>query len=282
MARWLLIGLVLLAAAVTGCRPAAAPSAADGPPQRILSLFPSWTEVLCALGLGDRLVGRSRHCDHPPEVTRLPVVGEGFGGSLEAILRLRPDLVVVYDRDLADRIRRLDLRALSVQAESLDEVFAAYETIARAAGVPGRGRALADRVRGEIAEASRLAAGAPRPRVLFCVDGKSGHVVGPRNFVHELLLAVGADNVAADAAGPFPVYSLEAALRKDPELILDGSGTNGAAAVPGARTFIEGLRTTTAGRRGRIVPVSEAVVTRSGPRLGEAARLLARIIHEAP
>jgi iron complex transport system substrate-binding protein len=274
--------LVLLALLVVpGCEPGA-PPASNGPPQRIVSLFPSWTEVICALDLGDKLVGRSRHCDFPPEVKRLPVVSDGFDGSLEAILRLQPDLVIVYDRDLADRIGRLGIRALSVQAETLDEVFAAYETIARAAGVPGHGRALAARVRAEIDAATRRFAGEPRRRVLFCIDGRSGHVVGPNNFVHELMLAVGAENVAADASGPFPVYSLEAALRKDPEVILDGSGTNEPAGAGGTHSFIEGLRVTTAGRRGMIVPVDQTVITRSGPRLGEAARLLGERIHAVP
>jgi len=193
--------------------------------------------------------------------------------------------VIVYDDELSRRIRRLGIRAVSVQAESLEEIYAAYEAIATAAGAPGRGRALAARVRREIEAVSRRYRDLPRRRVLFCVDGKSGHVVGPGNFVHELLTAVGGVNVAADASGPFPVYSLEAALRKDPEVILDASGSygpqdpSGASESPGMKTFIQGLRETTAGRQGKILAVSQNLVTRSGPRLGEAARRLGELIH---
>jgi len=286
VAKWLrgrFAAVLLVAAILPACGPGPEPAADPArPPERIVSLFPSWTEVLYALGLGDRLVARGKYSDYPPAVKDLPVVGDGFGTNLEALLRLEPDLVIVYDDELAGRIRRLGIRAVSVQAESLEEIFAAYETVAAAAGVPERGRALAARVRGEIEAAARRYRDRPRRRVLFCVDGKSGHVVGPGNFVHELLTAVGGVNVAADASGPFPIYSLEAALRKDPEVILDASGANDpreSSEPSGLKTFIQGLRETTAGRRGKILAVSQNLVTRSGPRLGEAARRLGELIH---
>jgi iron complex transport system substrate-binding protein len=285
VAKWRGGGLAgLLALGLAACGPSAEPDSGR-PPERIVSLFPSWTEVLYALDLGDRLVARGKYSDYPPSVKSLPIVGDGFGNNLEALLRLEPDLVIVYDDELSRRIRRLGIRAVSVQAESLQEIYAAYETIAAAAGAPGRGRALAARVRGEIEAVARRYRDRPRRRVLFCVDGKSGHVVGPGNFVHELLTAVGGVNVAADASGPFPVYSLEAALRKDPEVILDASGSygsedpSGSSGSLGTKTFIQGLRETTAGRQGKILAVSQNLVTRSGPRLGEAARRLGELIH---
>jgi ABC-type hemin transport system substrate-binding protein len=149
--------------------------------------------------------------------------------------------------------------------------------------VPGRGRALAERVRGEIAAVARRYAGRPKRRVLFTVDGRSGHVVGPDNFVHELITAVGGINVAADADRPWPVYSLEAAIRRAPEVVLDSSGSYREGAEPDAeRSFVAGLRA--AGGEGgcRIVAVDQRLVTLPGPRLGEAAARLARAIHEAP
>jgi ABC-type hemin transport system substrate-binding protein len=248
-------------------------------PQRIVSLFPSWTEVLHALELGDRLVGRSRHCDFPPEVQQLPEMGDGFDIHLEALLRLGPDLVIVYDESARDRIQRLGIPAVAVQAETLAEVWTAYRTIAAAAGVPERGERLVARVQAEIEVVHQRYGALPPRRVLFCVDGKSGHVVGPGNFVHELLEKVGAINVAGNAAQRFPCFSLEAALRMDPEVILDSSGLNGVDHDNGLKTFIQGLRETTAGRTSNICAVPYAMITRSGPRLGEAARLLAGLVH---
>jgi len=277
----LLAVLVLSLACTSGCTPAPEPEhrEMDGSPVRIVSLFPSWTEVLFALGVGDRVVGRSRHCDHPPEVRGLPAVGDGFSLNLEALLSLKPDLVLLYDRALCSRIQRLGIQALSVQGETLEEIYAAYETIAEAVGVSGKGRVLSARVRREIEEQGQRFAGAVRKRVLWCVDGRSGHVVGSGNFVHELLLVVGGVNVASDAARSYPVYSLEAAIRKDPEVILDSTSPGGFGENGTLKTFIQGLRVTTAGRKGRILNVSHNLVTRSGPRLGRAAELLGELIH---
>lgn len=276
--------LVLVVAGWTGCgeAPDPRPDRVMEVPDRIVSLFPSWTEVLFVLEVGDRIVGRSRFCDHPAAALALPSLGGGFGVNMEALVELKPDLVLVYDEDLCNRIRRLGIRAVSVRAETLEEVYAAYETLARAVGLPGRGLALAERVRGEIEAQQRRFARMRMKRVLICVDGNSGHVVGPGNFVHELLMAVGGVNVAADASRAYPVYSLEAAVRKDPEVILDttvlsGSGRNGS-----MKTFIRGLEVTTAGRKGRIRKVSHNLMTRSGPRLGEAAKVLGELIHREP
>ena len=119
--------------------------------------------------------------------------GDGFGLSMEALVELEPDLVLAYDESLCSRIRRLGIRATSVRAETLVEVYTAYETLARAVGLPGRGQALAERVRREIEAQKQRFAGMQRKRVLVCVDGNSGHVVGPGNFVHELLTLVEPD-----------------------------------------------------------------------------------------
>jgi len=248
-------------------------------PGRIVSLFPSWTEVLFALEVGDKIVGRSRFCDHPAEALALPSLGDGFGLSMEALVELKPDLVLVYDEALGSRIRRLGIRAVSVRAETLAEVYTAYETLARAVGLPGKGRTLAERVRKEIEAQQQRFAGLQRKRVLICVDGNSGHVVGPGNFVHELLTLVGGENVSADASRAYPVYSLEAAIRKDPEVILDTTVLSGPKRNGFMKTFIRGLEVTTAGRKGRIRKVSHNLMTRSGPRLGEAAKVLGELIH---
>lgn len=270
---WLFGAIVALA----GC---GGHDAAPTPPAartRVVSLFPSWTEALFAMGLGDRLVARSNHCDYPESVRALPSLGDGLTVNMEALLRTAPDLVLVYDPDLATRIRRLGIAAESIRAETLDDVYRAYERIGDVLGVPERGRVLAQRMRTAIADAATRWRDRPPRRVLFCVDAASGVVAGRGNFVDELINAVGGVNVGRNAPGRWPVYSLEAVLRTAPDVILYATPDGASAA---ASAFLDGLRETPAGKAGRVFPVREALVTRSGPRLADAAAVLGRLIHD--
>lgn len=245
-------------------------SASANAPRRIVSLFPSWTETFYALGAGDRLVGRSRHCTFPDAAKALPSVGDGWTVSTEAVLRLQPDLVVVFGAHLRDRLRRLGLRAVSIRADSMEEIYAAYRELATLAGVPAAGDALVARVRSGLRDVASRLRERPRKRVLYYVDPRAGTVVGRGNFVHELLEAAGAENVVAREASAWPTYSLEAGVRCAPDVVLYGGG-----AMSPDEAFHRAWPSGT-----RLVAVEAPFVTRSGPRLAEAVTLLARLIHE--
>ncbi len=269
------LALLVAIAALVGCG-GDEPSTDSSSRARVVSLFPSWTEAVYAMGLGDRLVARSNHCNYPDAVRALPSLGDGLTVNMEALLRIDADVVLVYDPELAMRIRRLGIAAESVRAETLDDAYRAYERVATVLGAPERGRALAARVRGAIDEATARWRGREPQRVLFCVDASSGVVAGRGNFVDELINAVGGTNVGRDARGRWPVYSLEAVIRTAPDVILYATPDGSSAA---ASAFLDGLRDTPAGKAGRVFPVREALVTRSGPRLADAAGVLGRLIH---
>jgi len=250
-------------------KPPPAPSSA----QRIVSLVPSVTETLFALGAGDRVVGISTWCDHPPEALARPRVGDLYNFSVEGILALRPDLVAVkgerLHRGLAGR-----LPVLEVRDDTLAEILASFLQVGEAVGRPDAGRALRERVEADLESVRRRSAGLPRRRVLFVVDAREGFVVGGDNFIDELLSLVGGDNVARDAGGRWVRLSPEVLVARDPEVVLDTSGT-GAGSEP---TLIDRLGSITAVRAGAVRRVAETVLVRPGPRVGQAAERLRELV----
>ena len=224
-----LVSLVLL----SGCgrRPAAAGKApAEGnPPRRIVTLAPNLTEIVYALGLGDRLVGNTAACAWPPQARRLPHVGRFGRFNIEAILRLHPDLAVMLEGDetLRNRLRGLGIETLSVRDGSVDEVLSAVEAVGRRCGVADRARQLTESLRARLRAARERARRFPRRRVLL-VFGRTApdapveriFAIGPRSLHGELLEAAGGENVV-ETPRPFVELSREAILRLDPDWIIE-------------------------------------------------------------
>jgi iron complex transport system substrate-binding protein len=247
--------------------------------RRIVSLAPSTTEALFAVGAGDRVVGRSRYCDWPPEATALPSVG-GLEPDLEAVLLLRPDLVVGPLEASSSRLsEQLSARGIATWfplTESLASIDALLLGLGERTGHPGDAR----RVVAGLAERERAveqaAAAQPRVRVLMVVDVAPVIAAGPGSFVNELLARAGAAN--AVAGGPaWPTLGFEQVLEMDPDVILDASVGQGAATqiTPQAH----GWGSLRAVREGRVVPMHDPRVLRPGPRIAEGLAALARMVH---
>ncbi len=254
-------------------------------PQRIVSLAPSVTETLFALGLGDRVVGVTSYCDHPPEAKALPQVGDFVQHDIERILALKPDLVILGmgPGDVLETYRRLQdvsLASLVVRFDSLRDVFEAIDRIGRVTQRESEANALAESLNRQIARVESLVAGRPRPRVLYVYENIDFSLVvaGPDHYTSELIERAGGDNVAADAAVRYPRQSIEWVLDRDPEVIISTTLHQDAPRDPTAATrelwgTWSGL---TAVRTGR---VHAQELVRPGPRLGEGLRAMAALLH---
>jgi cobalamin transport system substrate-binding protein len=244
-ASWaLVLGIAALAAGDPGCRrddagPAARPAAGapaagssaqaapPGPAPRLISLTPSATEIVAALGATGLLVGVDDYSTYPAEVTRLPKVGSFLSPNLETIVGLRPTLVIVDDvhGQVAGALHDAGVATVACAIHGLPDVKAALRAVGARIGVA----ADADRlVEGIDAALDRAAAQRParRPRVLAVIDREAGGLgnlvtAGPGSWVDELLAVVGGDNVLSAAGVRYPKISAEEVLRARPEVILD-------------------------------------------------------------
>jgi iron complex transport system substrate-binding protein len=268
----------LLALLFGACGGPAAP-VADGPPSRLVVLAPSATETVFALGAGARVVGVCRQCDFPAEATRLPKAGGYLNPSVESVLGMRPDLVIAVpspgNREAVRAIERTGARVLVVQDRQLADLWESIRTIADALDVPDAGTQLITQIRATLDGVRTRVSARPRARVLFVVGHSPLIVAGGDTLQSELVEIAGGTNVAGDVGATWPQVSTELVVERAPDVILDAAmGTE-----EGGRGLFAAFTTVPAVRAGRIVSIRSDAVYRAGPRVGEAAALLADAIH---
>ncbi|MBK8913633.1 MAG: ABC transporter substrate-binding protein [Phycisphaerales bacterium] len=195
---------------------------------RILSTGPNITEICCALGLRDRLVGRTRYCDYPPGIEALPSIGALTDASAERVAGLRPDVVLVpgESRELVHRLRPLGVRIESLADTSLNDLYASISQLGEIAGRPRTAAALIEALRGQHERVTRRYAEGRRVRYLL-VTGTLAEpptppfVAGPGSFYDALLSGVGHQNVLPPDHRAFGSVSLEFVVRADPDVIIE-------------------------------------------------------------
>ncbi|HJO24301.1 MAG: helical backbone metal receptor [Myxococcota bacterium] len=260
------IGLLLLALALLA-------AAAAGVPRRVVSLNPSLTATVLALGAGGLLVGVDDwSARQQPAVRGRPTVGGLFTPSLEAVVALEPDLVVLVpsaqQRALRDRLRALGIEVLELPNITLDDLLVSIERLGERLG---RGEAAARRVE-EIRRAFERAAaasGQSRPRALLVIQREPLYVVGAGSFLDAMLRAAGARNAAAEFPDPYPRVDLEWAIAAQPEVILDA--TEGGER---AERFWARWPSLPAVARGRVVAVPGDRVILPGPNVDTGLSIL--------
>lgn len=260
-----------LASGAGGPRPALAEPASG--PQRIVSLSPAITETLFALGAGPQVVGVTRYCDYPPEAQRLPRVGGYLDPNPEAVLQLRPDLVVAApspgNRRAVVALRRLDLPVLVVADRSLDDLLASLRVLGDRLGLKARAAALATDLSAGLRRIKARGAARRPLRALLVYGHRPLVVAGPGSYGGELLQLLGLHNVAAGTR-PYPVFSMERVLLAGPEVIFDAAMD----AEVDPRRFWRQWPEIPAVSAGRVVAVSDQVL-RPGPRIVAALEELA-------
>jgi len=250
-------------------------------PERLVSLAPSITETLYALGLGDRLVGDTDYCEYPPEAKNKPHVGAILNPSLEKIVALKPDLVLGSPEanriETVDRLARLGIPLYGVTAHTVDETLNSIEDLGQVLGRGVEARELVKSLRQRIQAVERSVMGRGRPKVLFVVWYRPLTTAGARTFIGDVIRRAGGASISDDLPGEWPRLSLEEALRRDPEVILFPRSESFA---PQLAEFqrLPGWRELRAVRNRRMYFVSDAIV-RPSPRLVDALEEVARVLH---
>lgn len=249
--------------------------------RRIVSLVPSATETVLALGAGHRLVGRTRF-DRDSAVAALPVVGGGLDPNLESMVELAPDLVVSwFSEEKPDTRKRLDaagIASLSLSLEDTTDAFRAVTMLGQALDLSAGADSLLRRLRDSLADTRRLAARQERRRVFYVVYNDPPMTMGPATFIAQILDLAGGENIFADAATNWPTVSLEEVVRRDPDVVVLPVGEMPARTLGRLRTE-PGWRELRAVRRGCVVQVVADVVNRPGPNIARAAEQLRVAIH---
>jgi iron complex transport system substrate-binding protein len=248
---------------------------------RIVSLAPSITETVFALGDGDRLVGVTDYCDYPPEAARKPRVGGISNPSFEAILTLRPDLVLATsESNYEEHVQRLVSLGLPVYVIRPVDFESVLESIERIGAVLGRAAAAGAHVaamRRDADTIARAVAGAGRPRVLYVVWPNPLIAPGRGTLITELLRRAGGESVTGAEPLPYPRLSLETVVERRPERII--VGRHGRETAEELLRGWERLDAVSAVREGRVYAVDGDLVHRPGPRMIEALRALAHALH---
>jgi len=249
---------------------------------RVVSISPSMTEAVFAIGAGSLLVGRSRFCDYPPEAAALPAVGGFADPSLEAIVALRPTLVVSARGPAGAALgQALEAQRISVYApetESIAQIEEALLELGRRLHHEEGARAAVASIEASRRQVAALVSGRPRVRAAFLFDVAPIFAAGPGSFADELLREAGGENVVT-VGGAYPTLDLERLLALDPEVILDGSADDHAPSPVIRKADDPGWRRLRALREGRVRPLSASAVLRPGPRVGQGLLAVARALH---
>ena len=249
---------------------------------RIVSLAPSLTETLYALGVQDRLVADTVYCDYPPDAQKKPKVGGAIDPNLEQIVTLRPDLVLLTKGlnrlDTVRALETLGIPSYATDPHTVDEIISSTQKLAAVLNVPEAGKSLADDMQRQLALLQEKLGPVPPKRVLFIVWTEPLISVGRNTFIADALRRAGATSIV-DSGQDWPQVSLEEVVRLQPDYLVFASSHSGAAENDfEALANRAGWRILEAVRDRRYAVISDAV-NRPAPRIVSAIEDLARQLH---
>jgi iron complex transport system substrate-binding protein len=253
--------------------------------QRIISTAPSITETLFAMGLGPRVVGDTIYCNFPEAAAKLPKIGTLLKPDPEAIVALRPDLVVVQKQpnNLPEQLDRLHIRYIVMDTSNLDMIYAGARAVGKATGESALAERLVHKMQTELQSLAALTSRRPKPTVAFIVGHTAGRLEGmvagsSTSYFSDLLNAAGGVNVFSDVSAPYPKISLEQILSRDPDVIIELSGDT----RPKQEEVLalwQTLPRLKAVSTKRVFAIPSEPFVIPGPRAPEAARSVARLLH---
>ena len=254
--------------------------AAERQPQRIVSLAPSVTETLFALGLGDDVVGVTTHCDYPAAAQKIGRIGGFTSPSIEAIVAKRPNFVIgvssATDPAKARELENLGFKVTLISLASLGDILTSIKDIARLLGRAEVGEQLVGKIEGEIEQTKKRVARAPRRSTLLAVGLRPLVAVGGKNYIDELITLAGGENIAHNAAQPWLNLPDEYVVAKAPQVIIQaGMGSERGSSIKNW----EDLKSIPAVRDGRVYSYRSDKILRPGPRVGEGLEEIARLVH---
>lgn len=259
--------------------------------QRIVSTAPSFTETLFALGAGQRVAAVSTYCHYPPEADKLPRIGTYLTPNIEAIARLRPDLVLVHAEQAQQnaQMQRLGLKILALRNTTLADTMQSIHLTGEAIGATAQAKTLEQQIKARFAAIEKASQGKPRRTLLFIVGRTPGRLegmiaVGKGSYLNELIRIAGGRNVLDDSPVAYPHLSMEGILRLNPDVIVDMGDMSVTESVTKAhidavRKLWDTQRTKVrAVRENRLYPVAADIFVVPGPRVADAAEAFQRML----
>lgn len=261
------------------------------PPERIVSTAPSITELLYALGLGNRVVGVTRFCRYPPEAQLKPKIGDYTSPNLEAIAALRPDLVIIQTNPihLADRLDKLKLRVLEINQDNIAAIYKSIHDVGAATATEHTATQLSDTILAGLGNIRNRVSPFPRVRMMFVI-GRSPNrldglvVAGRASYLNEVIEIAGGENVFRDALAGYPEVSLEEVMARNPEVIVDMGDMSDTVSVTEEhkRSVValwNRIPNLAAVKQHRVFAVASDIFVVPGPRVIEAAKAFAEMLH---
>ena len=258
----------------------------DEIPQKIVSLAPSNTEILFALGLGDKVVGVTDYCNYPPEAQEKPSIGDYSTPNIEEVIALSPDLIladaIAHEKEVVPELEKRGLAVIALDPETLDEVMEAINIIGKATGSEEEASNLVSDLAARIKTVTDKTASLPqaeRPKVFFITWHDPLWTAGSGTLINELIEKAGGVNIARELSG-HQVINLEVVVAEDPDVIITliGHADTENPSFEWAQTESR-LDETSARKNGRIYEIDADIATRPGPRIVDALEQFAEFIH---
>ncbi len=252
-------------------------------PEKIISMAPEMTEMIFALGAGDKLIGRSEYCDYPAETADIPTFGTLYEISVESVVAAQPDVVFLSsmaNQEVVDTLKNNGLTVLCISFKSdINGTFDYLRLIGEIVGAEAEADALIEEMQSRIGEVQEAIKGMEKPSVYFVVAAGEGgdYTATGDTFMHGILTLAGGDNIAADATGWS--YTLEQIIEKDPDYILVPEKHGSQGSMKEQMAEMEGYKDLTAVKEGRVYVVDQNLFARQGPRIAEGIELAAKIMY---
>ena len=281
-AAWIGLGCVLLGSRHAGAAFERQPSY---PPARIVSMAPNLTEILFSLGLDDSIVGVTRDSDYPPAAAQKSTVGTFWQPNIEAVIALRPDLVVALDleqqRSLTGRLTRMGCQCLTLDISTVDDLFAAISTVATATNRGQQAEQVLGNMKTKMATIRDKTTGKDRVRVLWVVQREPLRVAGRNTFINELIQLAGGENAIGPTFHVYPPIGGEQVIASAPQVIVEPTMAAGDMQEQQvqAASYWKRYVTVPAVADGRIHVIDGDLVSRLSPRLGDGIEIIAKCLH---
>ena len=256
-------------------------------PERIISLAPSNTEILFALGLGDKVVGVTRYDNYPEEVGKIQKIGGYTDFNSEVIASLTPDLVLGIrgnPTELFDNLRRLGITVIALNSKSLDEVISDIKTLGKITGAIEEADKVTEEIEKQLSEIKKQVKNLKPKRIYLGSLEPPYYTVGGKNFLDSNINFAGGKNIFSDSTTVWPVVSIEEILARDPEVIIPGLSSPPFGSKD-PKVILEKLREnpiwkhTTAVKEGNLFMIDEDLLHRPGPRIAIGIKILSEKIH---
>jgi ABC-type Fe3+-hydroxamate transport system substrate-binding protein len=247
------------------------------PATRVVSLNPTTTETIFAIGAGSRLIGRSHWDEWPAAAKSVPDMGNGIGINVEQVVAAHPDLVILYagedNRTAAQRLQSAGINTLSLKIDRVADFNRAILLLGRILGDSAQAAFVADTVDASLARVRRATSGLNHPTVVWPLIDASPMVAGGGSFMNDLITVAGARNIYADQKQPSPMVSIEDVIARNPDYVIRGGEGGSTTPLGGVWNSVPAVRLK------HVITVPLTLVMRPSVQMGAAAAVLARALH---